>query len=37
MSLEESVRCGAKNASLTIQVPYAVNPELSIDLLNKGE
>lgn len=34
-SLEESVKMGALNSSLTIQVPYAVNPKLSMNLLKK--
>jgi len=34
-SLEKSVKLGAINASLTIQVPFAVNPNLSIKKLEK--
>jgi sugar/nucleoside kinase (ribokinase family) len=34
-SLEEAVKMGAINASLTVQLPYAVNPNISIKKINK--
>lgn len=34
-SLEKSVKLGTANSSLTIQVPFAVNPNLSINKLKK--
>jgi pseudouridine kinase len=34
-SFEDSVRIGTMSSSLTIQVPYSVNPKLSIKLIKK--